>query len=46
MATATKTTPLAELQALGQSPWMDNISRLILDNGDLKRLIEEDGLQG
>ena len=46
MATATKTTPLAELTALGQSPWMDNISRLILDNGDLKRLIEDDDLRG
>ncbi len=40
------TTPLAALQALGQSAWMDNISRLILDNGDLRRLIEEDDLQG
>ena len=45
MATATKS-PITELQALGQSVWLDNISREILDNGDLKKLIVEDGLQG
>lgn len=45
MAIATKT-PIAELQALGQSVWLDNISREILQNGELKRLIVEDGLQG
>jgi len=46
MATATSTTPLAALQALGQSVWMDNISRRMLTGGELRRLIEEDGLQG
>ena len=45
MATVTKS-PIAELQALGQSVWLDNISREILNNGALRRLIEEDGLQG
>jgi len=45
MATVTKS-PIAELQALGQSVWLDNISREILNNGELKRLIDEDGLQG
>jgi transaldolase len=45
MATATKS-PISELQALGQSVWLDNISREILDNGALKKLIQEDGLQG
>jgi transaldolase len=46
MATATKTTsPLAELQRLGQSVWMDSISRKILENGELQRRIDE-GLQG
>ena len=45
MATATKT-PIAQLQSLGQSVWLDNISREILNNGDLKKLIDEDGLQG
>jgi len=46
MATATATTPLAALQALGQSVWLDDISRKMLKEGELKRLIEEDGLQG
>src|SRR4051812_30968624 len=45
MATVTKS-PISELQALGQSVWLDNISREILNNGELKRLIDEDGLQG
>ena len=47
MATVTRTkSPIAALQALGQSVWLDNISRKMLDTGELKRLIEEDGLQG
>jgi len=47
MATAsTSTTPLAALQALGQSVWLDDISRKMLNAGDLNRLIEDDGLQG
>jgi len=46
MATASKTNSISELQALGQSVWMDSISRKILDNGELKRRIEDEGLQG
>lgn len=38
--------PLIELQAQGQSVWLDNISKAVLDSGELKRLIEEDGLRG
>ncbi len=38
--------PLVELQAHGQSVWLDNISKAVLDSGELKRLIEEDGLRG
>jgi transaldolase len=38
--------PLLELQSFGQSVWLDNISRGILDSGELKKLIEEDGLRG
>ena len=38
--------PLVELQSLGQSVWLDNISRRILDSGELQKLIEEDGLRG
>jgi len=39
-------TPLASLQALGQSVWLDDISRNMLQAGDLKPLIDDDGLQG
>ena len=45
MATAS-TTSLAALQALGTSIWLDDISRQMLHAGELKRLIEQDGLQG
>jgi Zn-finger nucleic acid-binding protein len=38
--------PLRDIEALGQSIWLDNISRQVLDDGDLRRLIEEDGLSG
>jgi transaldolase len=38
--------PLLELHRLGQSVWLDNISRHILNSGELKKLIEEDGLCG
>ncbi len=37
---------LREIEALGQSIWIDNISRQILDDGILRRLIEEDGISG
>jgi len=40
------TNPLKELERLGQSPWVDMISRAMLASGDLKRLIEEDGAKG
>jgi transaldolase/glucose-6-phosphate isomerase len=38
--------PLKELQAHGQSVWLDTISRSLLRGGELKRLVEEDGLRG
>jgi len=38
--------PLKQLGALGQSIWLDYISRDLMTSGDLKRLIEEDGLRG
>jgi transaldolase len=37
---------LVELQSYGQSVWLDNISKAILDSGELQKLIEEDGLRG
>ncbi len=38
--------PLLRLQSLGQSVWLDFISRDVLSSGELQRLIEEDGLRG
>jgi transaldolase len=38
--------PLLKLQALGQSVWLDQLSRGLLNSGRLQRLIEEDGLRG
>lgn len=41
-----KENPLHKLQALGQSIWLDYIRRDLLSSGELRRLIEEDGLRG
>ncbi len=38
--------PLVQVSELGQSIWLDFISRQILHNGDLQQLIDEDGLHG
>lgn len=38
--------PLLRLQELGQSVWYDNIQRSMLTNGELARMISEDGLRG
>jgi transaldolase len=38
--------PLLELKALGQSVWLDDLRRAWLEDGTLKRLIREDGLDG
>jgi len=35
-----------QLQKYGQSVWLDQISRSLLTTGELKRLIDEDGLRG
>jgi transaldolase len=40
------TNPLAELEALGQSVWLDDIDRGQLRCGLFERLIHEDGLSG
>ena len=37
--------PLVELQKYGQSFWLDNITRRLITSGELKRLVEEDGLR-
>jgi transaldolase len=40
------TNPLRELEALGQSVWLDDIDRVQLRSGLFERLINEDGLSG
>jgi len=41
-----KANPLKKLETLGQSIWLDYIRRDLIASGELRRLIEEDGLQG
>src|SRR5271155_2080004 len=41
-----KTHGIARLIEYGQSVWYDFIKRDLLDSGDLKRLIDDDGLRG
>ncbi|SES86882.1 transaldolase [Nitrosomonas marina] len=38
--------PLQKLKTLEQSVWLDYIQRGILDNGEVARMIEDDGLAG
>lgn len=38
--------PLKQLGSMGQSIWLDYIRRDLLRDGELKRLIDEDGLRG
>lgn len=38
--------PLQGLLSYGQSVWLDYIRRTLITSGELKRLIEEDGLRG
>ena len=44
--TAAAPNPLLELRKLGQSAWLDDISRGMLDDGSLARLIRDDGIAG
>jgi len=37
---------LREIEALGQSIWIDNLNRQLLDDGTLADLIEQDGISG
>ncbi len=41
----TQTNPLRELAEYGQSPWLDFIRRNLITSGDLKKLVNEDGLK-
>ena len=38
--------PLLELRKLGESVWLDDISRGMLEDGSLARLVHEDGVAG
>jgi transaldolase / glucose-6-phosphate isomerase len=38
--------PLIELEKFGQSVWLDNINRDMLIKGELKLLVDKDGLKG
>lgn len=40
------TSAVAHLLDLGQSPWYDNLSRSMLNSGELQRLIDDDGIRG
>lgn len=44
--TPSKKNPLLELAKFGQSIWLDYTRRDLILNGELRRLIEEDGLRG
>jgi len=38
--------PLLQLQQHGQSVWLDYIRRSLIESGELKQMIDEDGLRG
>ncbi|MDA9522059.1 transaldolase [Bradyrhizobium sp. CCBAU 11434] len=38
--------PLKQLEAYGQSPWLDYLKRSLIAKGELRTLIEHDGLKG
>ena len=46
LETAKATNPLVDLLKFGQSVWLDYIRRDLMTSGELKRLIDEDGLRG
>jgi transaldolase len=37
---------IARLNDFGQSPWYDNLARSLLQDGGLKKLVDEDGIKG
>jgi transaldolase/glucose-6-phosphate isomerase len=43
---AAVTNPVAALRAHGQSVWLDYIRRSLISGGELRRMVEEDGLGG
>jgi transaldolase len=41
-----KKNPILQLEAFGQSVWLDDLRRSALDNGELQGLIQQDGVSG
>jgi hypothetical protein len=41
---ASTTNPLREVSRYGQSAWLDYIRRSLITGGELKRLVDEDGV--
>jgi transaldolase/glucose-6-phosphate isomerase len=46
LVTGKTTNPVQDLQRQGQSVWLDYIQRSLITSGELRRLIEEDGVTG
>ena len=46
IATKPTTNPILAIEALGQSIWMDNLARDLIESGELAQLIETKGLLG
>jgi transaldolase len=46
IATKPTTNPILAIEALGQSIWMDNLARDLIESGELAKLIETKGLLG
>ena len=42
----TSMNPLKQLEACGQSPWLDYLKRSLIEKGELRTMIERDGLKG
>ncbi|MGZ5935777.1 MAG: transaldolase, partial [Rhizomicrobium sp.] len=38
--------PLKQLEACGQSPWLDYLKRSLIETGELRTLVERDGIKG
>src|SRR5512139_403922 len=41
-----KTNPVKKLLGINESIWLDNLSRKLIDSGELERLIFQDGVTG
>src|SRR3954467_15901376 len=46
VANSSVTNPLVQLHQLGQSIWLDDIGKKMLDDGSLARLIKDDAVAG